>query len=74
MVVDLSKRYGNLKGGVDDIKQHKWFNKINWKELLNKKEQVFYKPLVKYKKYNFLGKREIYQILVHIQIQTHCHQ
>jgi protein kinase A len=25
---DLTKRYGNLKNGVDDIKTHKWFNLI----------------------------------------------
>merc|ERR1712094_35257 len=25
LTADLGKRYGNLKDGVDDIKQHKWF-------------------------------------------------
>lgn len=48
LVADLSKRYGNLKGGVEDIKQHRWFNKIDWKNLLAKKLPVFYKPSVKY--------------------------
>ncbi|CAF1263174.1 unnamed protein product [Rotaria sordida] len=24
--VDLTKRYGNLKNDVDDIKTHKWFS------------------------------------------------
>jgi len=28
--VDLSKRYGNLKDGVEDIKRHKWFADIDW--------------------------------------------
>lgn len=27
---DLSKRYGNLKNGVEDIKRHKWFSGVNW--------------------------------------------
>jgi len=30
---DLSKRYGNLKDGVADIKNHKWFEGIDWEEL-----------------------------------------
>jgi protein kinase X len=47
LVADLSKRYGNLKGGVEDIKQHRWFNKVDWKNLLAKKLPVFYKPSVK---------------------------
>ena len=25
VVADLSKRYGNLKRGVNDIKKHRWF-------------------------------------------------
>jgi len=33
---DLSKRYGNLKGGVEDIKNHKWFAGVNWKHVENK--------------------------------------
>ncbi|XP_058447625.1 cAMP-dependent protein kinase catalytic subunit alpha-like [Malaya genurostris] len=32
---DLSKRYGNLKNGTNDIKQHAWFRTINWIGLLN---------------------------------------
>lgn len=27
---DLSRRYGNLKDGVNDIKNHDWFKTINW--------------------------------------------
>jgi len=33
---DLSKRYGNLKGGVEDIKNHKWFAGVNWDHVANK--------------------------------------
>lgn len=25
LVADLTKRYGNLKGGANDIKTHRWF-------------------------------------------------
>ena len=30
---DLTKRYGNLKGGAEDIKNHAWFSDINWDKL-----------------------------------------
>ena len=28
--VDLTKRFGNLKNGVADIKGHKWFAATDW--------------------------------------------
>ena len=31
--VDLSKRYGNLRNGVNDIKKHTWFNQTEWMAL-----------------------------------------
>lgn len=36
---DLTKRFGNLKNGIRDIKEHKWFtdSKFNWLDLYNKK-------------------------------------
>lgn len=33
-MADLSKRYGNLKDGVNDIKKHKWFEGFRWEDLL----------------------------------------
>jgi len=47
LVADLSKRYGNLKNGANDIKSHRWFNVIDWNELVSKKLPVPYKPVVK---------------------------
>lgn len=48
MVADVSKRLGMLKNGVDDVKQHRWFNSIDWKSLLAKKSTMkFYKPPIK---------------------------
>lgn len=44
--VDLSKRLGNMTGGADDIKSHKWFKQINWKAVLNKRADAPYKPVV----------------------------
>jgi protein kinase A len=34
LVADLTKRYGNLKGGVDDIKDHKFFKNLSWEDIL----------------------------------------
>lgn len=47
LVADLSKRYGNLKNGADDIKNHRWFGEIDWKLMLEKKLPIPYKPSVK---------------------------
>ncbi|PVU91019.1 hypothetical protein BB561_004593 [Smittium simulii] len=32
---DLTKRYGNLKKGSRDIKDHVWFQEVNWVKLAN---------------------------------------
>lgn len=47
VVADLSKRYGNLKNGVNDIKTHRYFKSINWQAILSKSVPVPYKPKVK---------------------------
>jgi len=47
LVQDLGKRYGNLKNGVNDIKQHKWFREIEWERLVLKEYESPYKPSVK---------------------------
>ncbi|KAJ3220595.1 camp-dependent protein kinase catalytic subunit [Chytriomyces hyalinus] len=31
---DLSKRYGNLKRGAEDVKAHAWFDAIEWDQLV----------------------------------------
>ena len=38
--VDLTKRYGNLKNGVQDIKMHKWFANMDWIALYQKKVRL----------------------------------
>lgn len=44
---DLSKRYGNLKNGVNDIKGHRFFNGMNWTKLLKKELDAPYVPALK---------------------------
>jgi protein kinase A len=47
LVEDLSKRYGNLKNGVNDIKLHRLFAGLDWTLLLNKLVTAPFKPRVK---------------------------
>jgi protein kinase A len=44
--IDLSKRFGNLKNGVDDIKHHAWFKSINWIALYDRNVEVPFVPKV----------------------------
>ena len=41
---DLSKRYGNLKNAVEDIKGHRFFEGLSWQNLLMKKLDTPYIP------------------------------
>jgi len=47
LTADLSKRYGNLKAGPDDIIKHKWFSSLSWDKLLAKQIPAPYKPQMK---------------------------
>lgn len=33
LCLDLTKRYGNLKGGVNDIKNHPWYADVDWERV-----------------------------------------
>lgn len=46
LVQDLSKRYGNLKNGVNDIKEHRFFKNMDWGDLIKGKINPIYKPKV----------------------------
>ena len=35
--VDLTKRFGNLRNGVNDIKNHRWFQSTDWIAIYQKK-------------------------------------
>jgi serine/threonine protein kinase len=43
---DLTKRYGNLKNGTEDIKGHRWFQGVNWDKLRNLEIPAPYVPRV----------------------------
>ncbi|XP_035231453.1 cAMP-dependent protein kinase catalytic subunit alpha-like isoform X1 [Stegodyphus dumicola] len=45
--VDLTKRYGNLKNGVADIKNHKWFQTTDWIAIFQRKEEAPFIPTCK---------------------------
>lgn len=46
LVADLAKRYGNLKGGANDIKEHRWFKSFDWKLLIKKETKPFFIPKI----------------------------
>ncbi|CAD8161756.1 unnamed protein product [Paramecium octaurelia] len=47
LVSDVSKRLGNLKNGANDIKQHKWYQTLNWDSLIKKQMRPKYIPSVR---------------------------
>ena len=40
--VDLTKRFGNLKNGVNDIKNHRWFSSTDWIAIYQKKVCIYF--------------------------------
>lgn len=38
--LNVSERLGCLKGGLKDLKRHKWFAEIDWNKLANKETKV----------------------------------
>ena len=57
---DLSKRYGNLKKGAEDIKKHRVFEKVQWDKMLNRQIGAPYVPKlpnVQEKESNFIKDR-----------------
>lgn len=45
--VDLTKRFGNLKNGVKDIKESKWFSTVDWIQLYHEQVEAPFKPKIK---------------------------
>lgn len=45
--VDLTKRYGNLKNGVSDIKNHKWFAPTDWFSIYKRELEAPFMPKCK---------------------------
>lgn len=40
LTADLSKRLGNLKAGTEDIKNHRWFDGVDWEAVKRKEIRV----------------------------------
>jgi len=43
LTADLTKRYGCLKGGAQDIKKHRWFGSTSWSDMF---EMLIPAPIV----------------------------
>lgn len=46
LVGDLSKRFGNLRGGAADIFLHPWFNEVDWEKLYRREIPAPYVPRI----------------------------
>ncbi|KAI7905810.1 kinase-like domain-containing protein [Cokeromyces recurvatus] len=44
---DLTKRYGNLKAGSDDIKRHSWFTGVDFNRILARQIRAPYVPQIR---------------------------
>ncbi|KAJ8660019.1 hypothetical protein O0I10_004246 [Lichtheimia ornata] len=44
---DLSKRYGNLKGGADDVKGHRWFHSVDFNKVVARQMRAPYIPQIR---------------------------
>lgn len=40
LTVDRTQRLGCMRNGSEDVKNHKWFKKVNWTDVYNKKYTV----------------------------------
>ena len=64
LVADVTKRYGCLRNGPNDIKNHRWYKTLDWFKLSYKKLPVPFLPNV-YKQgdtSNFLDYPDSYEI------------
>jgi len=46
LVADVTKRYGCLRNGANDIKNHRWFKNLDWFKLSQKKLPTPFIPQV----------------------------
>lgn len=46
LVADVTKRYGCLRNGANDIKNHRWFKNLDWFKLGQKRLPVPFIPQV----------------------------
>lgn len=46
LVADVTKRYGCLKNGVNDIKGHRWFKNMDWTKLVSRGIESTYVPTI----------------------------
>lgn len=60
---DISKRYGCLANGAQDIKNHTYFQRVNWLSMYEKKIPSEYKPpLNKTQSFEYFEEKKDFQI------------
>ena len=63
VTADLSKRYGNLKAGSDDILGHSWFKGLDLKKMEAKEITAPYKPQVRVELAQILARYALHPFL-----------
>ncbi|XP_059622326.1 cAMP-dependent protein kinase catalytic subunit 3 [Phlebotomus argentipes] len=48
LVLDRTKRMGNMKNGSDDVKRHRWFKHLDWTDVYNRKLKPPIVPQVRF--------------------------
>ncbi|XP_055703153.1 cAMP-dependent protein kinase catalytic subunit 3 [Phlebotomus papatasi] len=48
LVLDRTKRIGNMKNGSDDVKRHRWFKHLDWTDVYNRKLKPPIVPQVRF--------------------------
>jgi len=69
--VDLTKRYGNLKNGVNDIKNHRWFASTDWIAIYQKKVS---ETLIYYHCMNSISVLSCYLIYIYYLVTKVSHK
>lgn len=64
LVADLTKRYGCVKGGAQDIKSHKWFTGFDFEALLSRQIPAPIVPQVRLRSLLVREERGLYLRLV----------
>jgi len=44
LVIDRTKRLGGLKSGAEDVKNHRWFQTVDWDDVIDKKQSPPFVP------------------------------
>lgn len=71
LVPDRTKRLGNMKNGIDDIRRHRWFKHLDWNDVYHRRITVKKKLLVLF---NNTKREQITNFTVSVGNSSYSHQ